>query len=156
MPSYKYHLLAGVTTYIILVRLTTLTPQFRHFSLKHYAVFVGFCLLGSIFPDIDIQSYMQKIFFRSLAIALPLALFINTALFIGLSITCLATLFLPHRSLTHHPLFLIMFPLVFAISAAAKYPNHSLIFFTACIYFVAGALSHRLLDVGFARFIPKK
>jgi len=156
MPSYKYHLLAGVTTYIILVRLTTLAPQCGYFSLKHYAILLGCCLLGSIFPDIDIQSSMQRIFFKSMVVALPVALFINTTLFIGLSIACLATLVLPHRSLTHHPLFLIIFPLILATTVAAKHPQHRLFLFTICIYFIIGALSHRLLDVGFARFIPKK
>lgn len=152
MPSYRVHLIGGAVTFLLINKL--IGPSF---SPHYYPLFLGSTLLGSIFPDIDVTGKMQKIFFTVALVALPLALFLhNMKFFIGAGLLCLALLFLRHRGLTHRVWFLIGGPLALSLFLSVYNPGFKNIFFSTCIYFSAGALSHILLDYRIYRLFWRK
>jgi membrane-bound metal-dependent hydrolase YbcI (DUF457 family) len=113
--------------------------------------------MGSLFPDIDTYSKMQKIFWLGLIGFIPLALITNhQPLFWCLSATCLVLLIIQHRTLTHRIWFIFAFPFIITSFAIYKQllPLPQII--SACIFFIAGGLNHRLLDFGFYRFFSRK
>lgn len=156
MPSYKVHLLGGAITYALIAYLSSFVSRFNALTVKTHCLMLGFALLGSIFPDIDTPSTMQKIFFGAMIVTLPLALVYNVALFIGLSVMSLILLFLPHRSITHNLWFLVLFPGAIAAALALRHAVPRLVLFSLCISFIGGALSHCFLDFGFLKFFAKK
>jgi len=156
MPSYKVHLLGGALTYIVLAKLMIHYSLVNSFDLNDHILALGLALLGSIFPDIDTLSKMQKIFWGAMFLLVPLTLFYNNVFFIGLSVCCISLLFLTHRTLTHNLWFLILFPLGMAGIITYYHPHITVKIFSLCIFFIIGALSHRLLDFGFFRFFSKK
>ncbi len=156
MPSYKVHLVGGAATYLLTTHLLTrFAPWFSHDPALH-ALFISFSLLGSIFPDIDIPSRMQTLFFRCMPFVLPCALFFNTHLFLILSIVCIFVILVRHRTTTHQIWFLIALPLFAGLYVVQLYPQSKSVIFPICTYFSAAALSHRLLDFGPRRFFTQK
>jgi hypothetical protein len=157
MPSYKGHLLGGFVVYIGLWKVLSLFQLSYNFSLHHQLVFLGATLVGSLFPDIDVASKMQKWFFIGMLIVLPCTLFYTLSIFIALSTLCFLLLLIPHRTLTHSLPFIILIPCIITATAAWYSPAsmHGFLF-SICTYFMAGALSHRLLDVGLMRFFSIK
>jgi len=153
MPSYKTHLAGGLITYLLVYKVTTILHLVRTPDLKHHLFFAGLTLLGSIFPDIDVSSKMQQLFWLAALIALPSALFLHKFhLFVGIGAVCLSLLFIHHRTLTHRFWFITLLPLTGALLFASRYPSHKHLFFSACIFFAAGAASHLILDRGIRRF----
>ena len=153
MPGYKTHLAGGLITYLLVYKITTMLHVVRSPDLKHHLFFVGLTLLGSIFPDIDVSSKMQQLFWMASLVALPSALFLNKFhLFIGIGVICLSLLFIHHRTLTHRFWFITLLPLAGALFFATQYPSHKRLFLSACIFFATGAASHLILDRGIKRF----
>lgn len=156
MPSYKVHLLGGTVTYFLTTLLLSRYVSWFSYNPLHHIFFILFSLLGSIFPDIDITSRMQIIFFRCMILALPSALLINKILFFTLGCICFFVVLIKHRTITHHIWFLILFPLLTALYLEKQYPESRKEIISICTYFSVGALSHRLLDFGPRRFFSQK
>ncbi len=58
MPGYRGHLIGGTVTYLaILQMMKSVQP-----SMSVVASGFVFCIVGSLFPDIDIKSKGQKLF----------------------------------------------------------------------------------------------
>ena len=62
MPNYKGHIVGGTVTYLVVLQVI------KHAQPNIHVVLQGlvFCLLGSLFPDIDVKSKGQKIFYLQL------------------------------------------------------------------------------------------
>jgi len=156
MPNYRTHLVGGVVSFAIVYKLAGYcSPD----PINYLSIIggLGLALLGSIFPDIDIPSRMQTIFYRSMILVLISALVFKLwKLFLGASALSCVLLFIKHRTLTHHALFLILFPLVmlFVITSKTSFSMSLSLFFYAC--FVVGALSHILLDFGIKRLFSRR
>lgn len=148
MPTYKYHLVAGAATFGLMAWLTQDWSMSDHLQTHHYLFLCGITLLGALFPDVDVQSRMQKLFFwTTLFLVLPLCLWMEQyKIFWIWGAVCVVLLLIPHRSLTHRAWFLVLAPSLGSCVLAAQHPTRSMIIFSACIYFIAGALSHLLLD----------
>ena len=155
MPSYKIHLLGGAVTYLLLAKLAS---TFHTFSIPEHLLLLAFTLFGSIFPDIDIGSRMRTLFLLSVAIISPLALAAQKSyFFIGLgAASILFLLLIKHRSITHHLWFIVLLPILCTGLILSRSWSHHIIVLSICIFFIAGALSHRLLDFGPRWFFSKK
>jgi len=151
MPNYRAHLVGGAVSFALVYKLANYCIPNQLHTLSIISG-LGLALLGSIFPDIDIPSRMQTIFYRSIILLLLATLVFKLwKVFLGASaLSCLIVL-IKHRTITHRAWFLLLFPLVpfFLILNKTSFSVHLAIFFYAS--FVIGALSHILLDFGIKR-----
>jgi len=147
MPGYKTHLGgAGVAAFFLLTA--------THWSLPTASLIcprtiwcISASLLGGLFPDIDIKSKGQKIFYMLLFIVLGFALIAKDVTIISIcSILAVIPPLLPHRGLTHKPLFIIAVPFALPLVVATYHPAHTSFSLTIYMYFITGALSHLVLD----------
>ena len=146
MPNSRVHLLAGGVVFAGLHCIMKQTGLMAGFSWPLQGFLLGITLLGSIFPDIDVASNMQKTFYKSMIFILPASFFINRRAFFVLLFLCGLFQVLRHRGITHNPLFLLLTPFVIGGLVALQQPNHARELLTACIFLSAGALSHVALD----------
>ncbi len=157
MPSYKGHLVGGVVTYILMIKLLTWMGIVHSVSIMHHCILLTATLLGSLFPDIDIQSKGQRLLYMAMAFMVPLSFFYHKSIFLGLSLLCLILVVIPHRTLTHSLWFIVLTPTVITLAYMHTHPHLiRTIPVSICILFISGALNHRLLDVGFKRFFSKR
>jgi membrane-bound metal-dependent hydrolase YbcI (DUF457 family) len=147
MPNHRTHLVAGLATaaslFFILARFKSIPFTETHYFILCYTL----CLTGSIFPDIDVASKMQRIFLRVAVIACILAIiFMKWFLFVLLGILTTSLFIIKHRGITHKIWFLVLFPLLITGYIAGHHvlpKAHLTIFY---IFFVTGAISHIALD----------
>ncbi len=156
MPSSRVHLLAGGALFAGLYYIMKQTTFIHEFSWPMQAFLCGLTLLGSIFPDIDIASNMQKTFYKSMIFVLPIAFFVNRRCFVVLLFLCGLFQVLQHRGITHNPLFLLLCPPAVGLALAYQQPSHLVQIVTACIFLSLGALSHVALDRLKTRFLYRK
>lgn len=106
-----------------------------------------FCLLGSLFPDIDVKSKGQKIFYTLLLIFLIYCLCIQRwDLFALLSLLAVIPLLVKHRGIFHSIWFLLFLTLVIMICGKIFYKEYELLCLSNAFFFFAGCLSHVVLD----------
>lgn len=113
-----------------------------------------FSLSGAMFPDIDIKSRSQKYLYAIILIAL--LVFIGKKEFkaiAALSVVSLLPIFANHRGLFHRLWFIIALPLGVWCWLSVLYPTSSLPFFYCTLFFIAGAISHLWLDMGFKKML---
>ncbi len=152
MPNYRGHLIGGTLIYILIVIIIANAYTFIPLKTNTLIPWLGALLLGSLFPDIDIRSTGQKIFYSVLFIATTLTIFLkHWNMLIILLLLALFPLCTRHRGIAHHPLFVIAIPLL--VPATIKYYNPA--FFndtlTITLFFIAGAMSHLILDFGLVK-----
>ena len=148
MPGYRAHLLVGAAVAAPLAYVC----QSQASSPTVIALWVGFALAGSLFPDIDTKSKGQKWFYRFWLAALLLLLLLKQyLLFVACALLASAPLVVNHRGLFHKSWFLILAPCLVAAAFVWYMPGSWKAVFFATLFFVAGTLSHLLLDFG-----PKK
>jgi len=145
MPGYKAHLAGGLAVSVPMLYLL----RHQAGSPGVAALWIGFALAGSLFPDIDTTSKGQKWFFRFWLVILLLLLFFKKyALFIASALLATAPLIVNHRGLFHKSWFLILIPCFTATVFAWNMPEQSKNIFFITLFFVAGTLSHLFLDFG--------
>ena len=109
-------------------------------------------LLGAIFPDIDIPSKMQKLFYISAACGIFAAIFARSIQVISLiGVSCLIVAFLKHRTTTHNIWFLLSFSLIIPLYITYQQPNYTHAGFMLYLFFFSGCLSHVILDRGISK-----
>ncbi len=112
-----------------------------------------FTLAGAMFPDIDIKSTSQKYLYGILFISL-LALIGKKKFY---TVACIGMLsmipiFSNHRGLFHRPWFVILLPFATWYWLSQSFPSMTMFLFCDMLFFIAGALSHLWLDMGFKMF----
>lgn len=152
MPQYKTHLLAGFVVFILLFVVLQSSKIFGNYAF----ICLLSALIGSLFPDIDTKSMIQKFLYFFLFIGVGIAILMQEwqiASFIG--IISLFPMIINHRRLTHRIWFIIFMPL--AIPILIFYYNRQLLYpaLAAYIFFVAGGISHIWLDFGIRRSIRR-
>ncbi len=144
MPGYKAHIVGGVVTFAAV-----------SFVLNNYlqpvpAVafqWLGATILGALFPDVDIKSKGQGIFYKGMLVCLVLLLWKRQAyLFVIMSFLALVPVLVRHRGLFHQVWFVILMPLGIAFLVGQSFPIQSVVLLQAACFFSAGALSHIILD----------
>ena len=143
MPGYRGHLIGGVITYLLILQLIkTMQPPIS-ILMQGFI----FCLIGSLFPDIDIKSKGQKLFYSSALIFLCCFLWYQrTDLFIGLSLLALVPLLVKHRGIFHEVWFLILISMTMGLLIGSYHEACSTWAMKNSFFFLAGALSHIFLD----------
>lgn len=154
MPSYRAHLLLGLVIALLGIALTfTLVPELDALS---GTLLLALTLCGSLFPDIDTVSRVGRMAELLLPAGALCALVSHR--FMAAAALLLFLLFvkiIPHRTITHRPLFLIFFPLLLCYNFSQTYPRYNFFFYTGAIFFIAGTLSHVWIDKKITRIKRK-
>ena len=150
MPGYKGHLIGGAVVGALGIYLLQ--------NMRPSAVTLiewGICaLLGALFPDIDIKSKGQKVFYRMLLMVFAFLLMSKRyQLFALISILSVVPMIVRHRGLFHKIWFVIGFPLLVFWCISAYFPVYRVILLYDVSFFIAGALSHLWLDLGVRRML---
>lgn len=151
MPNYNTHLSAGSITFAVILLLVV--PHYPP-SITTAAEWFLFALAGSLFPDIDIKSKGQRYFYWFIFILL--ILLATTKRFITLAIVstlAMVPLLGKHRGLFHRTWFIVLAPFVFWYIAACHFHAFADALFFDILFFVAGALSHLWLDLGWRKML---
>ena len=158
MPKYKTHLFAGFVTFAILKKSISMMqiPQ-NNFSAHETLVLLFFCLFGSLFPDIDTKSKIQKIFYIFFFLALFVLLINKNWLLLGISsLIALTPLLVNHRGIFHRLWFITSIAIATGILFANFYNQYQHVVLYSVLFFSAGSFSHIALDYGVIRFIKRK
>ncbi len=144
MPGYKGHIVGGIGAFsLTLMFISKSYPPTHATALQWFFV----TILGALFPDIDIKSKGQGIFYR--IIFLSLVLFYckkDWKLFTATSFIALLPVLVRHRGIFHKTWFVVAVPFVLAYTAAASFPAYKTMFLINATFFAVGALSHLFLD----------
>ena len=142
------HLVGGAAAAALLLYLPP-TAFIAHLPLEGQLFFASFALLGSLFPDIDIKSKGQKVFslilFPAIGATIIMEKFNLLALF---SFLAVFPLLIKHRGITHNPWFIIGMPLLLVYISNLFVPQYQPQMLSASLFFIAGAMSHVVLDFG--------
>lgn len=145
MPGYRQHLIGGVALYLLL--LVLLREQCS--SSLVAGEWLVCALLGSLFPDIDIKSKGQQLFYTLTGIAIVGLIFSNRMHMLPvIGIGAVVPPLVRHRGLFHRAWFLVLLSGVIWIIAAFYAPEHREPLFFDVLFFLSGALSHIWLDMG--------
>lgn len=153
MPQYKTHVLGGLCSFAILrFVLHGYNPTFAA-----SCEWLLFAILGSLFPDVDIKSKGQKIFYRFLMILFVYYAFVQKVYHLSV-IGCLAIfpLLVRHRGIFHRIWFIVLLGVAMILWAYFTFSRYTFIVFWDAIFFTSGAISHIWLDVGIKRMIKNK
>lgn len=148
MPNYKTHIAGGILMYICTLFILVYLCMIR---LEHTLAIQCFasCLIGSLFPDIDTKSKIQRILYIGMLFVLVLLSYTKqSTLFMALTFLCFIPLIVNHRTLFHRPLFLACIPFGCAFLVAGFYPALAYHLYINALFFMLGAFSHIALDRG--------
>jgi membrane-bound metal-dependent hydrolase YbcI (DUF457 family) len=145
MPGYKTHLMGGFIAFSLLV----VAIGAVYGSLSTLIEWLCCAFFGALFPDIDIKSKGQQLFFRVLGVLFLILLWQRRIVDIAIMSTlAFLPLTVKHRGITHSLWFLVgLCAAMLFIVAAAAASYLSIVFFDL-LFFVAGFFSHILLDFG--------
>lgn len=149
MPSYRGHLIGGMLTYLTVLHLVKYSQPTVHVVIQGLL----FCLLGSLFPDVDVKSKGQKIFYVLLLAFLIYCLAMQRwDMFISVSLLGTIPLLVKHRGIFHELWFLLCLTLLMIICTKSFYKQYEGLFMANSLFFFAGCLSHIILDRVGSRF----
>ena len=152
MSLYKGHLGGGIVVYGITLYAIS---QYVSPSFSTMIEWLVFCLAGALFPDIDIKSKGQRLFyFIMLCVMGYFILMGHHDLLVLLGLMAVIPLIARHRGLFHRLWFVIVAPTCLAgLICIFWFPACSEIIFYDGLFFVVGAVSHLWLDYGIRRLL---
>ncbi|MEX0849476.1 MAG: metal-dependent hydrolase [Candidatus Dependentiae bacterium] len=152
MPGYKGHLMGGAAAFgatFALVSIVNIMPKQDPFIIASCFVAV---MAGSLFPDIDVKSKGQNVFYW-LILGLFVYFFYKKQFVTLAYVAIVATLpmLVKHRGLFHNIWFIVgaLGTLCYLLTGYLPHYDKTIILHT--IFFIAGAVSHLWLDLGFVR-----
>lgn len=149
MPNYKGHLAGGFIAYGLTVGMLIVYCQPTFFTAVEWLLCA---LAGALFPDIDIKSKGQKLFYWVLLLIFVfLMLRKHFEILAVLSIVAITPLLVKHRGVFHRLWFVVSVPALAAFCLSMYVPTYASIIFFDTIFFIAGAISHLWLDMGFKK-----
>ena len=153
MPGYKGHLAGAAVTYAIgLYFLMGFEPS----GITMAEWFMCTCA-GALFPDVDIKSKGQKLLYRILLILFGFLLLTERYQLLSfVSILAIVPMIVRHRGLFHNIWFVVFFPVTVASIIGFLFPGYQTLLYYDILFFVAGAISHLWLDLGFKRMLRIK
>lgn len=147
MANYKGHLVGGAVTYGVLFFLIPIMP-----TTARAAQWLVWCLGGALFPDVDIKSKGHNIFYLTM---IPVLIFLiaqsRYQLAAVLAVASLLPLVAQHRGLFHRFWFLLIIAGALFLVLPTYTGISTNVLRTDLIFFLAGAVSHLFLDVGFRK-----
>ena len=151
MPGYKGHLVGGVAAFGFGLYALQSSYNPTHLTMAEWFLCA---LAGALFPDIDVKSKGQNLFYKAMLIVLAVLFmqgYVHIALMIG--ILSLIPMVVRHRGLFHKLWFVVAMPYAVALCIGVYYPAYSRILLLDTTFFVVGAVSHLWLDMGFRRML---
>lgn len=149
MPNYKGHLVGGVFSFGLLIAIV----GYQRPTVQ-LATWLACTLLGSLFPDIDTTSKIQKISYTMiLCVQLFLLYHHNMGAFTLISLMAMVPVIANHRGLFHKLWFISALCIVIASGIAWSLPALLSDTLWALLFFFGGVLSHVILDFGLGRFV---
>lgn len=149
MPNYKGHLAGGAIAYGLTAGLLLSVCHPSFFTTIEWLLFA---LAGALFPDIDIKSKGQKLFYWVL---LGMYIFLiarnHFEIIALLSVISIVPMLVKHRGVFHRLWFIVLIPTMTAFCISLYVPSYAIIIFFDTIFFITGAISHLWLDMGFKR-----
>lgn len=156
MPNYKGHLLGGTITFGFVVAILYKMKTYFHYSIAELLLWLVMCLCGALFPDIDIQSKGQKIFYQALFLCFIIAFITKQwVLLIILGFVSLFPQIVRHRGIIHNFWFITITALIIPFSLSIHDKTLTKPALMCYFFFVSGAFSHLLLDFGPRKFIQR-
>ncbi len=150
MPGFKGHLVGGAALYgaLIYAGYNWLQP-----SPIVAAEWLVFMLAGSLFPDMDVKSKGQNLFYAIIFVVFSMLLLHGCYKMVAfLSILALIPMLVRHRGLFHAWWFVIAFPCVLGLILSYCMPEYTRAIMFDAGFFALGALSHLALDRGLGMF----
>ncbi|MBP6892054.1 metal-dependent hydrolase [Candidatus Babeliales bacterium] len=143
MPSYRVHLVGGFVIYIAVLHcLQSAEPTI-------VTVLQGlvFCLLGALFPDIDVKSKGQKVFYSLLLMLLLYLLYHEKyCMFVVMSFLGIIPILVRHRGVFHHVWFLMAITFGASLFVKSFCGFYEQVMLSNCWFFFVGTVSHVMLD----------
>ncbi|MFA6066145.1 MAG: metal-dependent hydrolase [Candidatus Babeliaceae bacterium] len=150
MPSYKGHLLGSFCAYTITIFIFSLC----YLPLSYHAEWLLCTILGGLFPDIDIKSKGQKIFYRILFVMVCFVIAQKKFYILALlALFSCVPLMVKHRGLTHNITFVVAVLGSIIIGTALFSPHLVDAVIKDAFFFLVGAISHIWLDFGFKKMM---
>lgn len=143
MPSYRVHLVGGFLTYVGILQLL------KNMNFSGFMIIQGllFCLLGALFPDIDVKSKGQKVFYSMLLMLLLWLLYKKMyCLFAVMSLLGIIPILVRHRGIFHHIWFLFSMAVISTFIIRSQCGSFENMMLYNCWFFFAGTVSHVFLD----------
>lgn len=161
MPNFQGHLAGGAVTFALVYSVSTKLITSIPYTGKETILALIFCLLGALFPDVDTKSIGQKVFYTINLVLVTWAILTHQwSLLSILSLLGVFPMLVSHRGIIHTVWFVTLVPLCIPfVMSYNKIPTGIDMWgHTAWMiygYFVAGALSHLLLDYGFLQTLRR-
>lgn len=155
MPGHKGHIVGGAATFVALhYAFKAIFPV--PFIPQKIATNFLLCLLGALFPDVDTKSVGQRIFYFLFAFMVIATIISQNWMVLSvISLLGPLPLLVHHRGLFHKPWFIICVPLIVPVLTTFAQQHVVTLSLETYGFFVAGALSHLILDFGLIRFFKK-
>ena len=145
--TYKWHIIGGALAYsFVLLGLSVLSFSI---SLDSSILWFFISIFGALFPDIDTQSKIRRLLYgKWLFVLFGILILLKTSSMVLIFLTFLAILpfVAKHRGFFHSIFLLVGLPVTLSITLSWYYPAQAYVIITSSIFFIAGALSHVLLD----------
>lgn len=144
MPGYKGHIAGGVLAFCgTALVVSKLYPPSPITALQWFLLSV----VGALFPDVDIKSKGQGIFYRVILLCLILLyLKKDWHLFSATAFLALIPLLVNHRGIFHKIWFVIAVPFALAYVTIGSFPAYKTALLLDALFFASGAVSHIVLD----------
>jgi len=159
MPGYKTHLCGGIFSFVILLALLTSPYTFSsavNLPTTQIILYLLCACAGSLFPDIDIKSKGQWYFYCFFAILLCIVIWQHDWYTLSwASVVGLMPLLVHHRGITHQVWFILSAPCSVLLYIHYRAPVYLDTAWLGYLFFVAGALSHVVLDFGIRNFLRR-
>lgn len=150
MPAYDKHLIGGLATFLV----ASIIIGTKNVSNATCIQWLFFCLFGSLFPDIDTKSHIQKWFYASAFLTICFLYFSGNSISPAWALLALP-LFVRHRGLFHSPKFLLILSVGLAILFQLNGYQNNQDYRTLALFFLLGTYSHIILDIGLKKFFYK-
>jgi membrane-bound metal-dependent hydrolase YbcI (DUF457 family) len=147
MPGYRGHSVGGLLAFGALrFALDSLNP-----TLLTSFEWLSCALLGALFPDIDIKSRGQNIFYLALAVGYGIALMAGKLAWSPFFVAAaLFPMLMRHRGLSHNIWFAVAISCCVGIGLTIAFPTHTQAAWFDALFFGVGVISHLVLDAWFS------
>ena len=143
MPGYKGHVVGGLAAFGLLhCLLAPFNPTFlTSFEWLLCALF------GALFPDIDIKSRGQNIFYSLLAVFYAVVLMLGKIAWSPFFVVAaLFPMIVSHRGLSHRVWFAVLVSIGFGLGLSTYCPSCTQAAYFNALFLGVGMLSHLMLD----------
>ena len=150
MPGYKQHISFGFLCSFALLTCFS----FAAFPLSSIIEWTICTLLGSLFPDIDIKSKGQFVFYALFSVLLLYMIATQKWFYVSLlSMLSFIPILSKHRGIFHNFWFIATLILMLLALVKYAYPSYYTLVYYDALFFMIGVFSNLLLDKGFLKTI---